>query len=254
MSKAKGKSVLANSDETLGQLVRITCKGADTIDIEELTNFQGNLKTLSEESYHKLRRSIIDLGVSFPINVWKFRNKKYIIDAHQRIAALKKMRDEEGFRVPKLPVVWVEADSKEQAAKKVLAATSQFGEIQPEGLHAFMTEFNIGFGTLVDNFKFPEIKFMEFGQEYFKKDIRVTEYLRSGPGEKTDEEWKDMPEFSQEDKTAFRTITLHFHDQEGLDKFEELIEQKITDKTRSIWYPEIIIEKASDKRYGHPEA
>jgi len=51
------------------------------------------------------------------------------------------------------------------------------------------------------------------------------------------EHWQGMPEFKQEDKSAFRSIHVHFRNQEDLDRFTELIGQKLTDKTRAIWYP-----------------
>jgi hypothetical protein len=63
-------------------------------------------------------------------------------------------------------------------------------------------------------------------------------------------EWEGAPEFDQEDKTAFQSIHLHFKNQEDIDAFAELVGQKITPKTRSIWYPEIEIERYADKRYS----
>lgn len=63
------------------------------------------------------------------------------------------------------------------------------------------------------------------------------------------EEWAGMPDFVQNDKRAFKTVQLHFHDQAGVNKFAELIGQKIGESTRYIWYPDIIIEKAYDKKY-----
>lgn len=62
-------------------------------------------------------------------------------------------------------------------------------------------------------------------------------------------EWGGMPEFEQEDKTAFRSIYVHFKDQEAVNQFAELTGQKITEKTRFLWYPEIEIETYADKRY-----
>jgi hypothetical protein len=38
--------------------IRITCQGADRLPIESLETFQGNLKSLSEKEYKKLRASI----------------------------------------------------------------------------------------------------------------------------------------------------------------------------------------------------
>ncbi len=50
-------------------------------------------------------------------------------------------------------------------------------------------------------------------------------------------EWVGMPEFEQEDKTAFRSIHVHFRGQEDIDRFSELIGQEIKG-SRSLWFPE----------------
>ena len=64
-----------------------------------------------------------------------------------------------------------------------------------------------------------------------------------------EDEWKGMPEFEMEDKTAFKSILIHFKEQESMDKFAEVIGQKLTDRTKMIWYPEMEIERAADKVY-----
>lgn len=65
------------------------------------------------------------------------------------------------------------------------------------------------------------------------------------------DEWRGMPEFESEDKTAFQSIHIHFKSQQDIDEFANLIDQKITPKTRSIWFPEIEIERYADKRYSN---
>lgn len=50
-------------------------------------------------------------------------------------------------------------------------------------------------------------------------------------------EWEGMPEFEQEDNTAWKSITVHFDSPDNMQNFAELIEQTITEKTKSIWYP-----------------
>lgn len=52
-------------------------------------------------------------------------------------------------------------------------------------------------------------------------------------------EWKGMPEFRQPDAGPFRTIAVHFKDQASVDAFAKLIGQKLTDRTRWLWYPEV---------------
>jgi len=63
-------------------------------------------------------------------------------------------------------------------------------------------------------------------------------------------EWQAMPEFSHVDKTAFRSLIVHFADQAAVDDFAELIGQKITEKLKAIWHPRAEIESYIDKRYG----
>lgn len=64
------------------------------------------------------------------------------------------------------------------------------------------------------------------------------------------EEWVGMPEFEQEDLTGVQSIHVHFATRADVEAFAELIGQKLTDKTRSIWYPEAEIERYADKRYS----
>lgn len=63
-------------------------------------------------------------------------------------------------------------------------------------------------------------------------------------------EWQGMPAFEHEDKTAHRTIHVHFKDEEAVTAFAELVGQKITPATRYFWYPEIEIERYADKAYA----
>lgn len=50
-------------------------------------------------------------------------------------------------------------------------------------------------------------------------------------------EWKDMPEFSQSKKEPYSKIIIRFESEEDLQSFAKLIEQKLTKKTKSIWFP-----------------
>jgi len=60
------------------------------------------------------------------------------------------------------------------------------------------------------------------------------------PGEEPnpDEMWKGMPEFEHEDKTSEFSIKVHFANIEDIHEFSKLISQTVTEKTKSIWYPE----------------
>lgn len=48
-----------------------------------------------------------------------------------------------------------------------------------------------------------------------------------------------MPEFIQGDDTAMQTIQVHFRNHIDRELFGQLVKQRITNKTRFVWYPEV---------------
>ena len=57
--------------------------------------------------------------------------------------------------------------------------------------------------------------------------------------ERTPYDWDEMPEFVQEENEAYAKITVRIRSQEDLDEFIKLMDQQITPKTKSIWYPKL---------------
>jgi len=51
------------------------------------------------------------------------------------------------------------------------------------------------------------------------------------------EHWQGMPEFKQE-SLAYKTIYIHFQNEEDIKDFSRLLNQKITDQTKYLWFPE----------------
>jgi len=62
-------------------------------------------------------------------------------------------------------------------------------------------------------------------------------------------EWEGMPEFNQEDLMLSRQLTIRFKSQEDINAFAKLIGQKITDKTKSIWYPVEVSARSENGEY-----
>jgi len=61
--------------------------------------------------------------------------------------------------------------------------------------------------------------------------------------------WKGMPEFYHKDLTPKYTSTVYFTSKEKRDYFSKVINQKLTDKTKSLWYPQAEIDSLADKCY-----
>jgi len=64
------------------------------------------------------------------------------------------------------------------------------------------------------------------------------------------DEWKEMPEFVQDDLTPHQSVIVHFSSKEDAKRFADLVEQKITPKTQSLWYPAAEIGRYSNKRFS----
>lgn len=63
-----------------------------------------------------------------------------------------------------------------------------------------------------------------------------------------DAEWRGMPEYSQEQQLAHRTLLVHFRNDADVAAFAELVGQRITDGAKYIWHPAAEIERVQDKR------
>jgi len=63
------------------------------------------------------------------------------------------------------------------------------------------------------------------------------------------EHWKGMPEFKQQDTMPYQKITMNFTREEDVKAFGELIGQKVTYKTDTLWFPKLNLEKPSNFIY-----
>jgi len=125
------------------KVIKIACEGNTSIPVEKLMDFQEGLKTLDDSRYAKLRDSIAMNGFIAPFFVWVRGGRSYILDGHQRAKAIARMK-EEGWEIPKaFPACVVEAASKAEAKRKLLAITSRYGDFDMEALVAFVDGLNV---------------------------------------------------------------------------------------------------------------
>lgn len=117
--------------------VKVACEGSTYYDISVLKPFQQGIKSLDDDDAKQLRDSIEINGFSFPFFVWVRSNHFYLLDGHQRLKVLTGMR-EEGWIVPELPAVDIHARTKAEAKRKLLAASSQYGQFEVGNLEGFL--------------------------------------------------------------------------------------------------------------------
>ena len=121
--------------------IEIKCKGNVEVEIDEVVLLQGKMKKIKIEVLEKLKRAIIENGFSAPILIWN-SDRKYIIDGHQRIIALKSLL-KDGYKIGKIPAVEVEAKDKKEAVLKVMEMGVNYGYLYKKGLIELAERYEI---------------------------------------------------------------------------------------------------------------
>jgi hypothetical protein len=201
----------------------------EKIDWQKCKWFQPkSLKLCMEVDFNKLVRSLIDNDFADPLKVWeKNPGEIFILDGHHRQKALEHcLENEEKKPSRMLNAIFMDCKNEKEAAKLCLIYATEYAKIQDEGLYEFLHTFNLDFNDIKMDIEFPGIDLDVFEAGYFGE-----------PSDLDPESWDGMPEFNQQDKTAFQSIHCHFKDQKAVDDFAELVNQQITEKTKWLWIP-----------------
>jgi hypothetical protein len=155
--------------------IRVTAKGEGVVSIKDLTPFQGKFKVLDEQGLWKLKQQILEVGFCSPVLVWKNGEKKYIIDGHERVAAVQDMLDKGEVKLDDLsvkrkesfmvPVCYCYPEDMKQAKQMVLAVTSQFGRVSKRGLKKFIAGTKHHDEDIQVCFRFPDLLRAEDDEE-----------------------------------------------------------------------------------------
>lgn len=127
--------------------IKICCNGNDYLNIADMTELQGSLKSRTEIDYGKIKLSIIKYGFSFPFFIWKSGDKNYLIDGHGRFGTLCRMQ-KDGYIIPPLPVVYIQCKNKTEAKQKLLRLNSQYGKMTKESVLEFAEDIDLNFDEI----------------------------------------------------------------------------------------------------------
>lgn len=123
------------------------------VPIDALVPFQGELKELSEREYSKLKKSILTEGIFTPFFVWQDNGIGRIIDGHQR----ERVMSREGWQMD-VPVIYIDAANEQEAKRKLLLVSSQYGRVTQEGWDAFT--FDLDGDWLKESVHFDALPFV----------------------------------------------------------------------------------------------
>lgn len=106
------------------------------------------LKSKKDRDVGDLKASILAIGFTIPFFIWL--DGKYIADGSGRFLALE-MLEYEGYEIPDLPYVPLEAKNKKEAKRLTMVISSKYGRETPESIGEFtldMDEIDLSFVNL----------------------------------------------------------------------------------------------------------
>ena len=134
--------------------------------------------------------------------------------------------------------------SKEAGLKEVWIDIAE--GLTEEQKKEFIVKDNVGFGewdwAMLGN-EWNTIKITEWGLDVWENQDDKNEL-------DAEHEWSGMPEFNNDDLSPKRQIILSFKTDEDVQLFAKLINQELTTKTKSVWFPKVNDLVQKDKAYS----
>lgn len=144
--------------------MEVKCKTQHTLPLEDLTEFQGNLKERDNVDIGKIIKSIKKHGFSFPFFVWNHDAINHVLDGHGRLKALQQMVAH-GENIPELPIVYVDCRDEADAKELLLKLNSQYGKMTAESIKDFLGDLQIDFTELAIPDGFLDLSTLEEPKE-----------------------------------------------------------------------------------------
>lgn len=132
--------------------IKVNCKAADTLDIQDMTLFQGELKSRTDGDYEHIKKSILEYGFCAPFFIWEHDGINSVLDGTGRYETLQRMKSD-GYDIPLLPVAYIDCKDEATAKKVLLQINSHNGTMTVDSVRDFLgdVEFNFGDITLPDS-------------------------------------------------------------------------------------------------------
>ncbi len=130
-----------------------------TLPYTAFEEFQGDLALpMTSQAIKKLRGSLIKHGVFLPTYLWfDDQQRANILDGHQRKTVFGSLAAD-GWEIPEIPYVSVDASNRKDAAEKLLQIRSRYAQVNPET--TWLSEFVEGTNDLIqmlDKVEIPDL-------------------------------------------------------------------------------------------------
>lgn len=200
--------------------------------LDQLQPYVNNARTHSDDQIKQIASSIHEFGFTAPLLI----AENQILAGHARYEAAKLLG------IKSVPVILLNHLTEKQRKAYVIADNN--------------LALNAGWDYALLGSEVCELEAADFELSVLGfSEADIIHLLTRNDG-KTDPhaEWNGMPEYDQENLSPYRTMLVHFADEQSVQDFAKLTEHKITEKTKYIWFPDQQLDQTADIEYADETA
>jgi hypothetical protein len=177
--------------------------------VNDLIPFEGNPRKMTEKQVKDLKKSLERLNL---IDIPAIDIDNTLVGGHQRMKIMQLLdRGEE--------IIDVRVPNRKLTDQEIIEANLRLNK-------------NLGDWDFDMLANFDEEMLKDVGWQQFEIN-QIFQLNMDDPNK----EWSNMPEFESEEN-MFKTLKIHFETEKDYESFKKIVDQKITNDTKYIWYPE----------------
>lgn len=128
--------------------IQFKCSGDHYFTLDNLTEFQGELKKRTKKDIDKIKKSIKKHGFVAPFFYFVKDGKNFVLDGHGRLQACRELISDGIFFEGAFPCVEIKIDTEEEAKEILLKINSQYGKMTKETVNDFLCGLEINFDEI----------------------------------------------------------------------------------------------------------
>ncbi len=197
------------------------------IDTSSVKPYEHNARKHNPSQIEMIAKSISKFGFNNPVLI---DESNVLVAGHGRLEAAQSLGME---TIPAITLIGL-TDAEKRA---YVLADNQLALKSHWDANAVASELQI----LADlDFDMDAIGFEPF---------ELSHYLSDAEENDPEQEFTGMPDHDNEDISGFRKIIIHFECQQDVNDFAKLLHQQVSDKCKSLWFPEKVKMDHDQYRY-----
>ena len=178
--------------------------------VDDLLPYEHNPRRMNETQVEQLKKSLTKFNLaSIPV----INKDNILISGHQRMKVMKMLGREDEMIDVRVPNRQLDEDEMKELN---IRENKNLGEFD--------------FDILANSFDMDML--IDSGFKEYELGILRGEEVDNDPTK----EWEGMTDYSNE-PTGYRVLIVHFKTEDNFREFEKAINQKVSDKSKYIWFP-----------------